>query len=87
MNTDYFFENNIEKFDVIFIDADHSYDGVLKDYENSLKCMDSGYIILHDINSLYCDGVVRLWNEIKDENSLEFIASDVCGIGIKKIIK
>jgi predicted O-methyltransferase YrrM len=47
--TDEFFQQNEEKFDVIFIDADHRFESVKKDFENSLKCLnENGTIILHD---------------------------------------
>ena len=91
--TDDFFlnYNSDEKFDCIFIDADHTYEGVSKDYYNTLKLIKSGgYIILHDVNnsvSSYEECAVRqFWDEIKNENSLEFIYSNTCGIGIKKIL-
>jgi predicted O-methyltransferase YrrM len=72
-----------EKFDIIFIDGDHSYEGVRKDYDNSLPLLNNdGYIIFHDITSKGCPGVVRIWNEIKNEKSIEFVDSDTCGIGI-----
>ena len=40
--TDVFFSENIRKFNVIFIDADHSYKSVEKDFDNSLKCLSVG---------------------------------------------
>lgn len=77
-----------QKFDVIFIDGDHSYDGVYSDYINSLPLLDdNGLIIFHDINSHECPGVVKLWNEIKNKNCIEFIYSVQCGIGVFKAIK
>lgn len=83
--TDDFFITNTDKFDVIFIDADHSYEGVKKDYENSLKVINKGgYIIFHDINSANCEGVVKIWNDNKTEKDIEYIFSNKCGIGIKK---
>lgn len=38
-----------DKFDIIFIDGDHSYDQVIKDISNSLKHLSAnGMILLHD---------------------------------------
>jgi len=77
--------NSHLKFDAIFIDGDHSYIGLKNDYINSLPLLnDGGYIIFHDINSHACPGVIQIWNEVKNESSIEFIKSDTCGIGIIK---
>jgi len=74
-----------ETFDAIFIDGDHSYAGVKRDYDNALRLMnENGIMIFHDINSSGCPGVVQLWQEIKNENCIEFIHSNTCGIGIFK---
>lgn len=49
--TDTFFINNINTFDIIFIDACHKIDFVKKDFINSLKCLNkNGMILLHDID-------------------------------------
>jgi hypothetical protein len=73
------------KFDVIFVDGDHSYEGVKADYENSIRLLnEEGYIIFHDIASRGCPGVVQLWNEIKHKECLEFVHKDTCGIGVWK---
>ena len=78
-------ENASRKFEVIFIDGDHSYEGVKRDFESSLPLLkDGGYVIFHDINSIGCPGVVGLWNEIKNEKCIEFVRSNTCGIGIWK---
>lgn len=37
-----------EKFDLIFIDGDHRYDYVKKDFENAIKHIDKGYIVMDD---------------------------------------
>ena len=48
--TDHFFENNTDKFDIIFIDADHNESAVIRDFYNSLKIIkENGMILLHDI--------------------------------------
>lgn len=51
MTTDKYFEqlDENEKFDIIFIDADHKFVSVRKDFENSLKHLNHlGIIFLHD---------------------------------------
>jgi len=37
-----------EKFDMIFIDGDHRYDAIANDYNNAIKHVDRGYILLDD---------------------------------------
>jgi len=50
MTTDQFFDENKEKFDMIYIDADHEYNQVIKDYNNSVDSIKKGGIIfLHDL--------------------------------------
>lgn len=74
------------KYDCIFIDADHSYQGARKDYDNALKHINKGGIIIfHDINSDACPGIKKLWSEVKNETAHEFIASKTCGIGVIEI--
>jgi hypothetical protein len=66
------FKNYIQhdKFDLIFIDGDHSYNGVKSDYELS---KDSGNIyVFHDIVNAACPGVVQFWNELKTNESFKY---------------
>jgi predicted O-methyltransferase YrrM len=50
MFSDEFFDQNIENFDVVFIDGLHEYEQVTRDFNNSLKFLnDGGAIILHDM--------------------------------------
>ena len=47
--SDQFFETNVEKFDIIFIDGLHEYDQVKRDILNSIKFLNKGGVILcHD---------------------------------------
>jgi hypothetical protein len=59
--------------DLVFIDGEHSYSGVKKDFEVSLN-FNAKYIVFHDIKSYVCPGVVEFWNEIKTQyKSYEYI--------------
>jgi len=47
-NSDRFFENNTNKFDVIFIDGMHHCENVLRDFNNSVKFLNKDGIIFMD---------------------------------------
>ena len=57
------------KIDVLFIDGDHSYEGVKKDYEMYRRLVEKdGIIIFHDIvpgADVSVGGVPQFWNKIK----------------------
>jgi len=61
-NSDKVKEISLE-YDFAFIDGDHTYEGVKKDFEN-LKDI-SDYILFHDTQN--CDGVKRFINELRGE--------------------
>lgn len=46
--SDWFFKNNLEKYDFIYIDGDHTAHGVLKDAVNAFECLNVGGIIAFD---------------------------------------
>lgn len=79
-----------QKIDFLFIDGDHTYEGVKQDYEMYKELVsDNGYIAFHDINdtqrhrdrNVY---VGKLWNELIGEK-IEFnIGADWAGIGVIK---
>jgi len=86
--TDEFFKHNKNYYDCIFIDADHTYEGVKKDFENSLNFLnDSGIIIFHDIGNADT-GVAKFWQEVKenfkDYKEFKFTKASWynCGIGV-----
>lgn len=50
MTSDEFFEQNTQKFDVIFIDGDHHATQVLKDFNNAVDALsENGVIFVHDL--------------------------------------
>ena len=79
------------KFDVIFIDGDHTYDGVKKDFELYSDLINKGGIIcFHDIwdteehhrQGCYVD---KFWNEIKENYRYDELGKEIKtwgGIGI-----
>ncbi len=68
--TDEFFSENKETFDIIFIDADHNFESVKKDFINSLKVLNiHGIIFLHDTDPI----------------SKEYIQPRFCGDSYKMI--
>lgn len=56
-------------YDIIFIDGDHSYGGVLRDFELFREFLNyAGFIIFHD--TCFCKGVKRLSDELKEISKL-----------------
>lgn len=52
-NTDDFFDDFKEKVDIVFIDADHQFESVKKDFENSLNILNRfGMILIHDTDPM-----------------------------------
>jgi predicted O-methyltransferase YrrM len=75
-----------EPLDYLFIDADHTYEGVKRDFEMySPLVRKGGTVVFHDIvqEELGCE-VPRFWSEIKDQYlSREIIdAEENFGIGV-----
>lgn len=61
----------LKPYDVIFIDGDHSYNCVKKDYDMFRPY--AQLIVFHDVNDIVCVGVVRLWNEIKETHASQVV--------------
>lgn len=78
-------------YDLIFIDANHDYDFVKKDLENSKQLVSkNGIIALHDVYAPTAPGVQQLWKEINEAEEYD-IESFHCpdfpmkaGIGVLK---
>ncbi|MDP3836951.1 MAG: class I SAM-dependent methyltransferase [bacterium] len=82
-----------EKIDFLFIDGDHSYEGVKSDFENYYPLVKPGGLIaFHDIVTNDLDpsfGTQRFWQEIKGRfEHKEYIkenrGNSGCGIGLIK---
>ena len=77
------------QLDLLFIDGDHTYEGVRSDFEMySPLAAEGGAIVFHDIldhpGFAACE-VRRLWNEVKDDyRHVEFTVppEDWGGIGV-----
>ncbi len=58
------------KIDFIFIDGDHSYEAVKKDFEIYSKFINkNGIIAFHDIAPNYSDGTSIFWKELKNNKN------------------
>jgi predicted O-methyltransferase YrrM len=66
-----FFQNFDKKFDLIYIDGDHSYESVLRDIEQSLSMLVNGGLLSgHDHNSNF-PGVIEAVNKIFNSKEVE----------------
>lgn len=59
---------NESDFDFVFIDGDHSYQGVKNDFD--LVINRSKHIAFHDI--IFSPGVTKFWNEVKERYKSDF---------------
>jgi len=86
---------NGKKIDFLFIDGDHTYEGVKRDFEIYIHLVkESGIIVFHDIvvhpPEIGCE-VNKFWKELKDNYTNKEIVKDwkqgECGIGMLKVGK
>lgn len=71
-----------DKLDFLFIDGDHSYEGVKRDFEMySTLVKRGGVIVLHDIVPYSEYGVAKYWQEIKNKFHHKEIVNDWNGPG------
>ena len=102
MTSDQFFNDNKDKFDLIFIDGLHVYEQVIKDIFNSIKILkENGIILVHDClpRKLWYQTPTRMsdtwngdvWKAIVECRTLENIDTYTCladeGIGVIKVQK
>lgn len=77
MTTDDFFAQNTKTYDIIYIDAGHDWETVIRDYNNSAKVLNSGGIIFfHDLyptpelaTPAYCGDGFKLLNYFHTHSS------------------
>ncbi len=73
MTTDEFFRQNKRRFDIVFIDADHRIESVIKDYNNAIQICNK-FIFIHDMVP-----------DCKQAASPEFQQGKWCGDGFKML--
>lgn len=67
----------LSPYNIIFIDADHTYESVKKDYLNYKSFLsEKGLIIMHDI-FLPNSGSKKFWNELKRKNKNKIIFKEI----------
>ncbi|MCI4408413.1 MAG: class I SAM-dependent methyltransferase [Thermofilum sp.] len=76
-----------KKYDMLFIDGDHSYEGVKKDFEMySPLVRQDGLIVFHDIYSE--PGVAKFWSEARQKylhyEIVNYSSKRILGIGVIK---
>ena len=92
-NSDEFFEKNLQKFDVIYVDGYHKNNQVYKDCKNSWRFLNNKGVLICDdyfwnfyekIENNPCFGINKFLNEIK--NNFKVLKVSNTQIFIKKII-
>ena len=90
-STDTFFKHFDEQVDMIFIDADHSFDSVYKDLKNSLKILNNpGIIILHDtdpehigiLHSDHCNDCYKILEFLEQNDKINAVTLPVSEAGL-----
>jgi cephalosporin hydroxylase len=74
------------QLDFLFIDGDHSYEGVKEDfrlYEPLVR--PAGLIAIHDIASEFAPGVARFWSELTQTRATDERVSSQYGMGVVRV--
>jgi len=96
MTTDEFFSRNSMTFDIIFIDADHRYESVRRDLDNTIKILNrNGTIVLHDTDPTdrvylqdgYCSDCYRINDYLKSRTDTMFITLPIGTEGLTLVRK
>ncbi len=96
MATDAFFKINTSTFDFIFIDADHTYEQVLKDFVNSMKILNTdGLCVLHDTYPIdqsmmarnLCGTAYQIENDLQNFKKFEYISLPIGTEGLTLVRK
>jgi glycosyltransferase involved in cell wall biosynthesis len=94
--TDNFFKLNDKKYDIIFIDADHSFEQLKKDFDNSLKILNEyGIIILHDTDPIiteltksnYCNDSYKIVDHITKNYFVDIITLPIQETGLSLVMR
>lgn len=94
--TDSFFENFKEGIDMAFIDADHCLESVKKDFNNVLKLLNpGGIILLHDtdpdsdfyIQPGYCGDSYKIVDIFEKNDDINIITLPVTNAGLSMVTK
>lgn len=95
VRTDTFFQENSEKFDIVFVDGDHKYGQCKRDLNNALKVLNKGgAVVLHDANppskqyseKEWCGEVYKVITEYRLENPNTFVFTVEEDFGVCVII-
>ena len=96
MTTDDFFFKNTRNFDIIFVDANHNFEQVKKDFDNSLKILNEfGLIILHDTDPIveellthdHCDDSYKIVDYISDKKDLNIVTLPIQETGLTIVMR
>ena len=96
MTTNNFFEINDRMFDIIFIDANHNFEQVKIDFDNSIKVLNKyGIIILHDTDPIieellvpnHCHDSYKIIDYISSNKELNIITLPIQETGMTFVMR
>ena len=96
MTTTEFFKNFKDNVDMVFIDADHSYESVKQDFLNCVKILNKGgLVILHDtdpehdglFDKGYCGTSYKFARELEDSKDYNIITMPATEAGLSLVMR